>query len=941
MRVTNVFLVICICLCVFRLNAQVQPGGIEKNFQKFSSSKVNFKELQPAELILVRFNHALTADEIRSLNPKKKLSADYFIVEKKAVSNLNETIIYQGQASGLWKASDGLIKALNKSGKKSDSLLVRLVVKNIATLSKALKHLKMTSSDVSNNIFTASIPIIAVSDILEDDNVLYADIIPLPKTEVVINGLDLGLNQIANARSLFDGIDGTGVNISLKEEMYDQTDLDLLGKTVPGANTNGKITSHATTMATLAIGSGNSFIRGLGAAPKAKIAYSDFINLMPDLATDLGKLQIRVQNHSYGTDIDNNYGIEAAAYDKQVFETDTIIHVFSAGNKGVATSASGFYQGLAERANLTGNFKQAKNLLVIGGINRENVSERLSSKGPAYDGRVKPELVALGEDGTSGSAAITSGSVALVEQLYRRKFNRAPSAALIRATLVNSADDLGTPQVDYVYGFGKLNVAQSLKTIDENRVGVYTVAKGQDLVLPLNVPANVAEVKLTISWNDPAAAVNSAQSLVNGLDLSIESPSGEITLPWVLNSAASLSALAEPAVRKLDLINNTQQVTLGNPSAGSFKIHVKGNRITQGTQQNFALAYRYTLKNTFSFITPEKEGHLFARETNYIRWENTYASKTGNLSISYDDGNTWKLLAQGVDLSTGFYSWNAPDLFSKAVLKMEVEGNVILSQNFVLSAPLSLRVGYACKDGVVLNWSPQPDAKDYTLYGLVNNQLAPVLTVTDTIVKLDPSKIAGKYFAVGANGTGFTGLKSYTIDYTQQGISCYVRSLTAATTDEGKIKLDLSIGTTLDIKNIMWEKQTGVNTYTVLQQTPPVQNQLDYSIFDEKPKLGIQFYRVTFETANGRYTSDLVSAVFLKESDFSFYPNPVSDYLTILSGSFEDYSLSIFNMLGQKVFDEKASGTNRFALNTLAGGVYVGVIVKNGQQMKKFKLIKK
>ncbi len=578
--------------------------------------------------------------------------------------------------------------------------------------------------------------------------------------------------------------------------------------------------------------------------------------------------------------------------------------------------------------------------MVIGGVNRENVSENLSSKGPAYDGRVKPELVALGEDGTSGSAAITSGSVVLLEQFYRQKFKKAPSASLIKAALINAADDLGTPQVDYVYGYGKLNVAEALKTLADDRVALYPVAKGQDLIIPLNVPANVAEVKITLVWNDPAAVVNAAQGLVNGLDLSLENPGGSLILPWGLNAGADLNSLSAPAVRKADLINNIQQITLENPVGGSFKVHVKGDRITQGNQQNFALAYSYRLKNTFSFITPEKEGSFFATESNYIRWDNTYASKSGNLSVSYDEGLTWESIAAGVDLSRGLYNWNAPDQFSKAILKMEVEGNVIFSPSFVISSPRVLKVGYVCSDGIVLNWNPQPGAKGYTVYGLVNNVLSPVLNVTDTLTKIDRSKVNSNYFAVAANGTGFTGLKSYTIDYTQQGIACYVRSLAANNTTDDKIRLDLSIGTTLDIKNIIWEKQTGVNTYTVLKQTPPVQNQLDYSIFDEKPKPGIQFYRVTFETANGRYSSDLASAVFLKEDDFSFYPNPVADYLTILSGSFKDYNLSVYNMLGQKVFDEKASGTNRFGLNALASGVYVGVIVQNGQQVKKFKLIK-
>lgn len=941
MKVTTVFLVLYFCLSVLSLNAQVQPGGIDKKNEKYISKTGNALTLSNDQSVLVRFNRRLTAAEIQLLKPQKSLSGDYFIVEKSNISNFSNSIIYQEQANGLWKVSDRLMKVLSKSDKRNDSIMVRLAFKNINALPKTVASLKIKSTDNINHICTVYLSSSDLMLLLELNDILYADVLPVAKEEVVINGLDLALNQISNARNLFPGIDGTGINVSFKEGMYDATDLDLLGKTVSGATIGKTPTTHATDMATLALGNGNSFVRGLGAAPKAKLAYSDFTNLMPDLITDLNKLQVSIQNHSYGTDIDNDYGIEAAAYDKQIFETDTLIHVFSAGNKGTTTPSVGFYQGITARANLTGNFKQAKNLLVIGGINRENISENLSSKGPAYDGRVKPELVALGEDGTSGAAAITSGSIALLEQFYQRKYKKGAPASLVRATVINSADDLGTTQVDFVYGYGKLNLSQSLKTLDENRALLYEVAKNQDLIIPLAIPANVAEVKLTIAWNDPPAVVNAAQSLVNGLDLSLETPAGSQILPWVLSSFPNLDSLSKPAVRKADMINNVQQITLDYPSAGAYSIHVKGNRIKQGNNQSFGLAYLYTFKNTFSFISPVKNEYFFANEDNYIRWENTYTSKTGSLLVSYDGGNTWKSIASDIDLSKGFYHWNPPDLFVKAMIKMEVEGNVILSQPFVISSPRILGVGYVCKDVVVLNWNPQPGAKNYTLYNIVDNILSPVLTLADTVVKLDASKINSKYFAVAANGIDFTGIKSYTIDYTQQGVACYIRSLFASVTDDQRVRIDLNIGSTLDLKNIIWEKQTGSNTFSVLQQTKPISNLLDYAIFDEKPKAGIQFYRVTFETANGQTQSDLVSVVYLKENEFSFFPNPVADYLTILSGSFEDYSLSIFNILGQKVFEEKATSSNKFALNALSTGVYVGVINKNGQQLKKFKLIKK
>ena len=43
--------------------------------------------------------------------------------------------------------------------------------------------------------------------------------------------------------------------------------------------------------------------------------------------------------------------------------------------------------------------------------------------------------------------------------------------------------------------------------------------------IQLSVPANTAQLKVTLYWNDPAAAVFASQALVNDLDLEITSPS--------------------------------------------------------------------------------------------------------------------------------------------------------------------------------------------------------------------------------------------------------------------------------------------------------------------------------------------------------------------------------------------------------------------------------
>ena len=126
-----------------------------------------------------------------------------------------------------------------------------------------------------------------------------------------------------------------------------------------------------------------------------------------------------MQNHSYGTGLENYYGLEAQAYDAQARQYPTLLHVFSSGNSGNQASPTGTYQGLPNVANLTGQFKMSKNTLSVGATDGLGEVAPRSSRGPAHDGRGKPELVAFGADGSSDAAALVSGISLLVQHAYR------------------------------------------------------------------------------------------------------------------------------------------------------------------------------------------------------------------------------------------------------------------------------------------------------------------------------------------------------------------------------------------------------------------------------------------------------------------------------------------------------------------------------------------
>ncbi|MBB6499619.1 S8 family peptidase [Pedobacter cryoconitis] len=914
-------------------------------FNKYSSTTVNSK-INGENLLLVELSRPLTSKEIEELKPLRNFSLNHLIIREDMAAKVSNIILAQAKANSWWKASDKLNRLYEQYNTQNKQFIIRIAINpKTLVISRQLQSLKDYTLDQQHYVITASIQMNELMAILQLDEVLFADIIQTPKDEIVINDTDLSDNEIAAVHLRYPDINGKGITLSLKEQMFAKEDIDLTGNIVASPSNAPVVDDHATIMATLALGRGNSFIRGLGAAPFASLTASDYtknnFDLMPDDIKELNQYKVNVQNHSYGTStIDNLYGIQAVAYDKQVYEADTIVHVFSAGNSGLVIATDGIYKNIPNTANLTGNFKTAKNVIVVGGIGLENLSEAMSSKGPAYDGRVKPEIVALGQDGTSGAAALTSGTVALFQQKYKSLFGKQPPVAVVKSILVNSADDIGTPQVDYATGFGKLNAYQAILTLQENRFQTGSVTDQQDYTFPLQVPVNQQTIKVTLAWTDPPAVVNSVQAIVNHLDLSMQTPAGTVILPWALSTYPSADSLALPATRKIDNINTVQQLSLDNVPPGNYIIHVKGRSVTQG-KQNFSIAYQIKPANDFTWTFPAKDASIFATEDNYVRWGTTLSGQGGKLSVSYDNGVNWTVLSSNINFSSTFFKWTAPNLFTRALLKMESGGKEFISESFVISAPEKLKVGYNCADKILFHWPTQPLATGYTLYNLKNNILTSFKQLTDTIAIIDKASISSPYFAVSANGTDFNGLKSYTLDYTTQGVACYIRTFLASVVNDAG-KLDLAIATTYNLKTITWEKQTSPGIFVPLAVVPVTSGLLNYSQPDPNLIRGVQFYRVTLETNDGlKILSDILPLNFLKANDFVTYPNPVTDLLSVRSGDFDPYTLSLYNLSGQKVYLKDGSGLYQFDLSSLSTGLYIGVISRNGNTLKKIKVIKR
>lgn len=864
----------------------------------------------------------------------KRISYNYYIVASTIPVEPGGNVAAAAPANSLWKASDNLVLFSQKHPNSNKRIDVDITISSIAAINQVAQYGKITATN--GNRVKVSIPINRLKEILQQPYVIFADNNRQAHEELSISDIDLGANAINAIGSNYPEINGQGINVSIKEDRYDD-DLDLLGRSFDSFPASATNSGHATTMATLVGGNGNSFIKGLGAAPHVRFTSSNFSNLFPDSTAIFKAFHISLQNHSYGTGIENYYGAEAVAYDKQVADNDTIIHVFSSGNVGTTAPSTGVYSGLAGTANLSGDFKQAKNVFVIGGTGRTNVPEDLSSAGPAYDGRIKPELVADGEDGTSGAAALVSGTIALLQQAYKLQYGRLPSAALIKSVLINAADDIGNTAVDFKTGYGRLNALEALRTIKENRFGNGPVTNGQQKDISITVPSNCRELKVSIAWTDLPAALNAPNALINDLDLSVSTPDGKTILPWTLSSYPAIDSLQKPAQRQRDTLNNTEQVSIINPAAGTYTIHVKGSKVPSGSQM-FYFAYQAAPADKFEWIYPTINSQFFAADDNYLRWQSSFNTTTGKLSVSYDHGLTWRAI-NTVNLKNNNYTWAAPDIFSTAMFKMDIEGKPLVSAEFNISKPLNLKVGYNCTTGTLLHWLPQQGNTGYVVYSIKDNLLQQLKATTDTMLIIPAEQQASKYFAVSAKGNGFEGLKSYTIDATVQGVGCYVKTLLANVADN-KVLLNLSLGSVLNLKTITWEKMTGANTFTAIGTTPIVTNQLSYQFTDAAPK-HVQYYRAKLTTSDNEVIySDLVRAIVLQSRQFAVFPNPVNTEFTVLSGDINNYDFKLYDASGKLSMTKVLNNLQNVIPVNLNPGIYVYVIALNGNVVYNGKMIK-
>jgi hypothetical protein len=766
---------------------------------------------------------------------------------------------------------------------------------------------------------------LVVSEMASDQNILFIDIVQRATTEAGIDFVNPAFNRITKVHAVYPSLVGNNQNVSIKESSFDRDNIDLINRSFTTVLTPSDISQHATTMATLIAGGGNSSSKALGAVPSAQITSSSFATLLPDADEIFLENNIHLQNHSYGVLIENYYGNEAVAYDEQILYNPTLVHVFSAGNIGNTNPSAGTYASLPY-ANLSGNFKQAKNIISTTAVDTSFQVNMLNSKGPAYDGRLKPELAAYGQGGTSDAAATVTGITALMQDKYSAMHGSYPLTSTIKAVLIATADDIGPEGIDFIYGYGNANAFKAITLIAADDI-IETTLKSNDVVnVPITVDNDIALLKVAVVWTDPPALENSTTALVNDIDCEISD--GTVTyLPWVLNHYPKADSLSAKAKRKQDHLNNVEYFTIENPAAGNFSLTLHAPELAT-PDQIVSIAYWHE-KKEFTWDYPDVSDVLEGNQKHTLFWSYP-VNATGDLYFELNGGD-WQLLKESIDLSK-YQHWKTPDTLATAKLKMVIDGNEYISGQFTISPKIKLSVAYNCNEAFSLSWESVKGATSYQVYTLGEKYLEEITNTSDTSAMFQKSN--QNFFAVAPMKQSITGLKSQTINYDEQGAFCYINLFSAQRFEANQVTIQLKLSTIINVATIKIYK-TVQGTESLLLSTAP-SGTTDYEFADSTLSPGTVSYRVELVLKTGALMPSATTTILIeKPNKATLFPNPVTndDMLSVLTEG-NGLIFEILSNLGQPIIiTELQLHVEEIETRNLPPGIYLYVLRRNNKSI--------
>jgi hypothetical protein len=564
--------------------------------------------------------------------------------------------------------------------------------------------------------------------------------------------------------------DGSGVSIALADDGFVGPHIDFQGRITQF--TTDLTGSHGDMTSGIAVGAGNLDPNIKGMANGAKIyiydigSYPQIVNAAANLAT-YGTV-ITSTSYSQGC---NTYDVNAQSGDQIMNQLKVVLPVFSGGNNNGANCG---YGAGTQWGNITGGYKQGKNVLAVANLDAFEVIDNSSSHGPAEEGRIKPDISANGKDqlstdannttqvggGTSAACPGMAGISAQLYQAYRELTGQPnPEAALIKACLLNSAEDIGVVGPDYFYGYGRVNALRAVKTLEDLHYLSDSIFDGGTNTHTISVPAGTKKVRVMVLWNDVEGDPAAARALVNDLNIDLTDPASGVFNPWVLNPAPNTATLGDAAIRSIDSLNNMEQVTIDNPIAGTYTLTVDGNSVPFGPQKYY-LVYQFDMDEIVLTYPYGGEGFVPAG-AELLRWDAIGTTGSFTLEYSSDSGSTWNAMSS-VGGAIRQYNWVVPSVVSKNTFVRVTRGSISGTNQeafTILAVPQGLQVDWACADSVKLSWNAVTGADAYEVSKLGTFYMDSIgVSSTNSIVLNNISLTDTCWFSVkalkGMNGKG-------------------------------------------------------------------------------------------------------------------------------------------------------------------------------------------
>ena len=469
--------------------------------------------------------------------------------------------------------------------------------------------------------------------LLVDDRIIWIE----PSYSYVLTNAQAG--EQSGIQSILDnwnsGLNGTGEVVSIVDTGLDIDHSDFANQVIAIENSFGldndaadSISGHGTHVAGTLLGDGSGELEAKGIAPEATLQMYQLehnqqgviarIGSIYDLMEDAYDNQARFQSTSWVSEnAGGQYNGDSQSADRFLWENRDFIAIYSAGNNG------------SNGMNTVAAPSTSKNAISVGAStdSLEPSVASYSGQGPTFDGRIKPDIVAPGENicssraeeamssigtdctnsfhsdgttplhtslsGASQATPVVSGAAVLTRQFLREELGlSSPGSDLIKAILVHGADDLGTLNVpNELEGWGKLNLENSLYPVysgtelntwyDDSQV----LQPGRMFIYAYELDSSNG-LDVTLAWNDEDVSSSSFQTsskLLNDLDIVVIAPNG--TTYFGNDFSNGFSTVGGSP----DNLNNLERIRINPNSASSSGVWQIQVHHRAGSVQPFSL----------------------------------------------------------------------------------------------------------------------------------------------------------------------------------------------------------------------------------------------------------------------------------------------------------------------------------------------------------------